>query len=239
MYHGTLTPRLAALLLSGALLALSLGPLALVASAQCADPRGNAYCTKGGLANGQNPNPGGLVNGQNPNPGGVANGQNPNPGGLANGQNPNPGGLATGQNPNPSGPATGQNPDLPITTPVLGQLSALNGGGAPGGVVVVTGQGFGSNNNMFIDVIDSNGVEWDTDSRAFSCNETDNVALFTYQNYGLGCSSGVRPGPLDKSASDGTFSGMVMIPTTASIGPAEMCAKGVFPTTCTSITITS
>jgi|SRR5579864_2245908 len=251
MFHVTSTssPRLAALLLSGALLALSWGPAALVVSAQCADPRGNAYCTNGGLANGQNPNPptnvgqnpnpGGLVNGQNPNPGGLVNGQNPNPGSLVNGQNPNPGGPTNGQNPNPGGPTNGQNPDLPITAPVTAQLSALNGGGAPGDMVVVTGDGFGSNNNIFIDVTDSNGVEWDTDSRAFSCNETDDWVLVTYQEYGLGCSSGVRPGPLDKSASDGTFSGVVMIPTTASVGPAEMCAKGVFATTCTPITITS
>jgi hypothetical protein len=260
------------LLLTGVLLALGFGPAAQLASAQCADPRGNAFCSNGGLVQGQNPSPGGVVRGQNPSPGGVVQGQNPSPGGVVQGQNPSPGGVVQGQNPSPGGVVQGQNPspggvvqgqnpspggvvqgqnpspggvvqgqnpDLPITTPVSGQLSALNGGGAPGDMVVVTGQGFGSNNNMYIDVIDSNGIEWDTDSRAFSCNETDNVALFNYQNYGLGCSSGVRPGPLDKSASDGTFSGVVMIPTTSSAGPAQLCAKGVFATICTPITISS
>jgi hypothetical protein len=114
-------------LLTGMLLIFSVGPSVQVASAQCADPRGNAYCTNGGLATGQNPNPPMNVGqnpnppknvGQNPNPGGLV-GQNPNPGGLV-GQNPNPGGLV-GQNPNPGG-LVGQNPNP--GTPVAQNTSA-------------------------------------------------------------------------------------------------------------------
>src|SRR5689334_16813705 len=49
------------------------------ASAQCADPRGNAYCPKGGLVNIPNPNPPTNVNVQNPNPPTNVNVQNPSP----------------------------------------------------------------------------------------------------------------------------------------------------------------
>jgi hypothetical protein len=43
--------------MSAALLAVSLGPASQVASAQCADPRGNSYCTGGGLVTFPTPAP--------------------------------------------------------------------------------------------------------------------------------------------------------------------------------------
>ena len=172
--------------------------------AQCADPRGNSFCTNGGQVTVQNPNPPTNVNVQNPNPPTNVNVQNPN---------------------------------APIATAAGSQLTVLNSGGAPGGALVVTGQGFGSNNLMFLNVIDSSGSQWDTDSRTFSCNETEDWVVSIHQDYGLGCSSGAQPGRLNQSASDGTFSGVVQIPPTASTGPAQLCAKGVFATTCTPIMI--
>jgi hypothetical protein len=235
------------LLLSGALFALSFGPAAQVAGAQCADPRGNSYCTNGGLVTmptsiparnvtTQNPKPPTNVNIQNPNPPTNVNVQNPNPPTNVDVQNPNPPTNVDVQNPN-AGNSNVQNPNAPIAIAGGSELSVLNGGGVPGDAIVVTGQGFGSNNNMFINVIDSSDTELDTDSRAFSCNETENWVVVIYQMYGLGCSSGARPGRLNKSNADGTFSGVVQIPATASVGPARLCAKGVFATTCTPITI--
>jgi hypothetical protein len=260
MFHNHPNRPKAALLVSGALLALSLGPAAQVASAQCADPRGNSYCNPGGLVNMpnpspptnvnvQNPNPPRNVNVQNPNPPTNVNVQNPNPPRNVNVQNPNPPTNVNVQNPNPptnvdvqnpdAGNSDVQNPNAPIAIAGDSQLAVLNGGGAPGDAIVVTGQGFGKNNNMFLNVVDSTGTEWDTDSRAFSCNETENWVIVIYQNYGLGCSSGARPGRLNRSNPDGAFSGVVQIPPTASSGPAKLCAKGVFPTTCTPISISS
>ena len=40
-----------------------------------------------------------------------------------------------------------------------------------------------------------------------------------------------------QSSADGSFSGVLQIPDSASPGPAQLCAKGVFATTCTAITI--
>src|SRR6266851_7733215 len=200
-----------AAILLGTALAVPFAPAAL--AQPCADPRGNSYCTNNGLVNMQNPNPPTNVNVQNPNAG-----------------------NAKVTNPS-AGNSNVQNPNAPIARAGGSQLATLNSGGAPGDGVVVTGQGFGTNNVMFLNVIDSSGTEWDTDSRAFSCNETDNWVVVIYQNYGLGCSSGAQTGRLNQSNADGTFTGVVQIPPTASFGPAKLCAKGVFATTCTPIMI--
>src|SRR5258708_5972659 len=87
------------------LLWVLVGPTS-TALAQCADPRGNAYCTNNGQVTTQNPT-GGLVNTQNPT------------GGQVNTQNPT-GGQVT-FNPPPSAPvnappAQPQPPQSPSTT---------------------------------------------------------------------------------------------------------------------------
>src|SRR5579884_3858137 len=166
------TRHAATLLLSGLLLALPLGPLAQTASAQCADPRGNAYCSNGGLVTTQNPNPPTNVNVQNPSPPTNVNVQNPN-----------------------AGNSSVVNPNPPSASAQTGQLTVMPAGGAPGDVVGVSGQGFGSNNLMFLNVVDSAGQTLDTDSRAYSCTETDSTLLNLYQDLGWGCSSGAQAGP--------------------------------------------
>src|ERR1700674_2557184 len=77
MFHNHPTRRMATLFVSGAVFALSFGPAAQVASAQCADPRGNSYCNPGGLVNMPNPSPPTNVNVQNPDAGN-SDVQNPN-----------------------------------------------------------------------------------------------------------------------------------------------------------------
>jgi hypothetical protein len=218
------------------------------ASAQCADPRGNAYCTNGGLVNIPNPSPPTNVNVQNPT-GGNVQVQNPNPPTNVNVQNPNPPTNVNVQNPNPptnvdvanpvGGDSGAQNPNAPIATAITGQLTVAPGGGAPGDMLAVSGQGFGANNLMFLNVIDSSGQILDTDSRAFSCTETDDFLLNLYQDLGWGCSSGARQGPLNQTNADGTFTGAIQIPAEAAPGPARLCAKGVFPDSCTPITISA
>ena len=199
--------------------------LAEPASAQCADPRGNAYCTNGGLVNIQNPNPPANVNVQNPNPPTNVNVQNPNPPTNVNVTNP------------AGGDSGAQNPNAPLSSATTGQLTVAPAGGAPGDMLGVSGQGFGANNLMFLNVIDSAGIILDTDSRAFACTETDDVLLNLYQDLGWGCSSGARSGPLNQTNADGTFTGAIQIPAQAVPGPARLCAKGVFPDSCTAITI--
>jgi hypothetical protein len=112
MFHKFPTRRVSGLLLSGALLALSFGPVGQVASALCADPRGNSYCTNGGLVNAQNPNPPTNVDVQNPDAGN-SNVQNPNaPIAIAGVQNPDAG-NSNMQNPNaPIAIAGGSQPAL-------------------------------------------------------------------------------------------------------------------------------
>src|SRR6202022_3347865 len=107
------------------------------------------------------------LNDQKPKPPTNGNVQNPNPPMNVNVQNPNPPTNVDVQNPN-AGNSDVQNPNAPITMAGGSQLSTLNTDGAPGDALVVTGEGFGRNNNMFLNVIDSSGTEWDTDSRAFS-----------------------------------------------------------------------
>ena len=195
------------------------------ANAQCADPRGNAYCSNGGLVNVQNPNPPTNVNVANPNPPTNVNVANPNPQTNVNVQNPN------------GGDSGAQNPNAPISSAATGQLTVAPQGGAPGDMLAVSGQGFGANNLMFLNVIDSSGQILDTDSRAFSCTETDDVLLNLYQDLGWGCSSGARTGPLNQTNADGTFVGAIQVPAEAAPGPARLCAKGVFPDSCIPITI--
>ena len=195
------------------------------ASAQCADPRGNSYCSNGGLVNVPNPNPPTNVNVQNPNPPTNVNVQNPNP--PTNVDTTNPTGGDSGA----------QNPNAPTVSAATGQLTVAPAAGAPGDMLAVTGQGFGANNLMFLNVIDAAGNILDTDSRAFSCTETDDVLLNLYQDLGWGCSSGARPGRLNQTNPDGTFSGAIQIPAEAMPGPARLCARGVFADSCTPITI--
>ncbi len=184
------------------------------ANAQCADPRGNAYCSSGGLVNVQNPNPPTNVNVQNPNPPTNVNVANPS-----------------------GGDSGAQNPNAPISSAATGQLTVAPQGGAPGDMLGVSGRGFGANNLMFLNVIDSSGQILDTDSRAYSCTETDDVLLNLYQDLGWGCSSGAQTGPLNQTNPDGTFVGAIQIPAEAAPGPARLCARGVFPDSCTPITI--
>jgi hypothetical protein len=191
--------------LAAGVLLLQAALFAQGASAQCADPRGNAYCTNGGLVNVQNANPPTNVDIANP----------------------------TG------GDSGAQNPNAPIATATTGELTVAPDGGAPGDMLAVEGQGFGANNLMFLNVIDSAGDILDTDSRAFSCTETDDFVLNLYQDLGWGCSSGARPGPLNQTNPDGTFVGAIQIPAEAAPGPARLCAKGVFPDSCTPITVTA
>jgi len=255
------------LLAAGALL-LQAAVFAEGASAQCADPRGNAYCTNGGQVTVQNPNPPTNVQIQNPNPPTNVQIQNPNPPTNVNVQNPNPptnvnvqnpnpptnvnvqnptGGDSGAQNPNPptnvdvanpnGGDSGAQNPNAPLAGTATGQLTVAPDAGAPGDMLAVSGQGFGPNNLMFLNVIDSSGQVLDTDSKAFSCTESDDFLLNLYQDLGWGCSSGARSGPLNKSEADGTFIGAIQIPAEAAPGPARLCARGVFPDSCTPITI--
>jgi hypothetical protein len=212
---------------AGGVLLLQAALFAEGASAQCADPRGNAYCTNGGLVNVQNPNPPTNVKVQNPNPPTNVNVQNPNPPTNVDVANP------TG------GDSGAQNPNAPIATATTGELTVAPDGGAPGDMLAVEGQGFGANNLMFLNIIDSAGDILDTDSRAFSCTETDDFVLNLYQDLGWGCSSGARPGPLNQTNPDGTFVGAIRIPAEAAPGPARLCAKGVFPDSCTPITISA
>jgi hypothetical protein len=179
-----------------------------------------------------------LVNVQNPNPPTNVKVQNPNPPTNVNVQNPNPPTNVDVANPT-GGDSGAQNPNAPIATATTGELTVAPDGGAPGDMLAVEGQGFGANNLMFLNVIDSAGDILDTDSRAFSCTETDDFVLNLYQDLGWGCSSGARPGPLNQTNPDGTFVGAIQIPAEAAPGPARLCAKGVFPDSCTPITITA
>ncbi len=125
------------------LLALSVGPVQ-VARAQCADPRGNAYCTNGGLV-GQNPNPGGLVNGQNPNPGRPVTSQNPNPNGSV-AQN-TPSAPAQPQAPQSSPPANSSSPA------VASGIVTVDPPGAPAGATVtVSGSGLPANASFVVNL---------------------------------------------------------------------------------------
>jgi len=247
-----------ALVLSGVLLALPLGPLAQVASAQCADPRGNSYCTNGGQVTfssppsqpqppAQNPNPPRNAPVTNPNPPRNAPVTNPNPPTNVNVTNPNPPTNVNVVNPNPptnvdvqnpnAGDSGAQNPNAPISMAGGAQLTVAPASGAPGDLVANAGQGLGANNNIYLNVTDAAGNILDTDSRAFSCVETDDVLLNLYQDRGWGCSGGAQPGPINRSGADGTLVGAIRIPSTAVPGPARVCAMSVIAPPCTTITI--
>jgi hypothetical protein len=216
--------------------ALALSPS--VSAAPCADPSG--VCPNGGQVTFTNPSPPSNITTQNPNPPRNVNVQNPNPPTNVDVQNPNPPTNVDVTNPT-GGDSGAQNPNVPIVAATTGQLTLSTDSAGPGDMVAVSGQGFGAKtqNLMFLNVIDSSGQILDTDSRAFSCVETDNVLLNLYQDLGWGCGSGARPGPLNQSTADGTFVGAIQNPATAAPGPAQLCAKGVFPTSCTPITIAS
>ncbi len=118
------------------LLSVLVGPTS-TALAQCADPRGNAYCTNNGQVTTQNPT-GGQVNTQNPT-GGQVNTQNPT-GGQVNTQNPT-GGQVT-FNPPPSAPvnappAQPQPPQSPSTTAPSGPAPAAGNQGFANGALSV------------------------------------------------------------------------------------------------------
>jgi len=204
--------------------------LAQAASAQCADPRGNSYCTNGGQVTFATPAPGpkptvAPVNPTNPT-GGNVNVTNPT-GGNVNVTNPNAG-QADVTNPN-AGQSDAPNPNVPVGAPGDLSVVVVPATAAAGDTIAVAGKGFTANgrgNLLFVNVVGADGVPFDAAYTAISCVETDNVSLALLQDLGWGCSSGANGAPI-QSASDGTFRATVTVPPVAA-GDAQVCISSVF-----------
>jgi hypothetical protein len=233
----------------GAMLTFGFGPgLAQVASAQCADPRGNAYCANGGQVTFASPTPkptagtaavtnptGGNVNVTNPT-GGNVNVTNPT-GGNVNVTNPT-GGNVDVTNPN-AGQTDAPNPNIPVGIPVDLSVVVAPASAAAGDTIAVAGKGFTANgrgNLIFINVVGADGVPFDTRYTAITCVETDNVYLAMLQDLGWGCTLGAS-GPLTRSADDGTFRASITVPPVAA-GDGKVCISSVFSNpVCTPLTV--
>lgn len=215
----------------GALLAVAMAP---AVSAQCADPRGNSYCTNGGQVTVQNPS-GGNVNVTNPT-GGNVNVTNPT-GGNVNVTNPNAGdsgatnpnaGDSGATNPN-AGDSGATNPNAPIAGPRDLSVVVAPDSASVGDTIAVAGRGFTANgrgNLIFINVVGVDGVRMDANYKPITCVQTDDFYLGLLQDLGWGCSS-ESAGPLVQSADDGTFRATIKVPPVAP-GDAKVCISSVF-----------
>jgi hypothetical protein len=203
-------------LVSGALLAVPFAPVAQAAGGPCDPP---AYCPP---AVRPFDGPGGPSSGSQSNPQPV----NPAPANLqpANSQ------------PAASQPAT--NAGSASASP---SLKVSPGSAAVGAPIVVTGSAYsipGRSDIVFINVQDSNGINFDTRSKEIKCVETDDAVLIFYQMFGLGCSAD-GGGPMIHTDKDGTFRAVVNVPSGITPGAGAVCASSPNGRACTPFTITA
>jgi hypothetical protein len=145
------TRRAMALVVSGVLLVVLPGPAAQVASAQCADPRGNSYCSNNGQVT-FNPPPGSSQTSAQPcaDPRGNAYCQN---GGQATSAQPQAQPQPASQPASANGPAS-SNPALQPNAPQSASASiSLDPPSAPAGAsVTVSAQGLGPNRSAWVNL---------------------------------------------------------------------------------------